>query len=117
MKIPSENNLYTYIGRLHLFLPVSKISIRECRKRDLFTTLLRAIRSLTISRISPSRKKSRHKEIAYLANLLYSLKIPSFIDVNRLKKRTQKYLHDGKDLPPFLISILEFCIWYNLFYL
>ena len=47
MKIPSNNDIFTYINPLHLYVPISQSSIKES-KRYLFPFLLRTIRFLII---------------------------------------------------------------------
>ena len=55
------------------------------------------------------------KEFKYMFDILKSLRIPSFIDRKRLLEKTLKYLKNDRDPSYFLIPLLEFCIWYNLF--
>jgi len=55
------------------------------------------------------------KEFKYMFDLLKSLRIPPFIDRERLLEKTLKYLRNDRDPSYFLIPLLEFCIWYNLF--
>jgi len=55
------------------------------------------------------------KEFKYMVGLLKSLKMPPYIDGERLIEKTQRYLREDKDPSHFLVPLLEFCIWYNLF--
>jgi len=68
-------------------------------------------------RAEPSSSASGPSEIKYLASLLDSLVVPPFLNVDKIKQRTRRFLSDGKDPLPFLVPIIEFCIWYNVFYL
>ena len=56
------------------------------------------------------------KEVSQLLNLLESLRLPPFVNLSRIKKRTQQHLERGKNPLPFLTPISHFCIWYSIFY-
>ena len=61
-------------------------------------------------------KSSRKRDAQNLLHILDSLVIPEYLNIERTKEMAQAYLSKGKDPMPFLAPIVEFCIWYNLFF-
>jgi len=113
MKISSTR--YPVFSRFYL----STLARSKNQKKKLFKLLLQHLKHHLIKR-RPLSQTTLHedfikKEFKYMIDLLKSLKIPPFINGKRLLMKTQRYLKDNKDPSYFLIPLLEFCIWYNLF--
>ena len=62
------------------------------------------------------KSSSEETDVESLFYLLDSLTITEYIDIEKTKEMTQTYIGNGKDPKPFLIPILEFCVWYTLFF-
>ena len=113
MKISSTK--YPVFSRYYL----STIARSRNQKKKLLILLLQHIKNNVIfrkpySEIEEAIKLTR-REFRYMIDLLKSLKTPPFLDRARLLNKTQQYFKNNKDPSYFLIPLLEFCIWYNLF--
>jgi asparagine synthase (glutamine-hydrolysing) len=88
--------------------------IAESKKFDLLLMLLHLVRLWVVSKIVRLKIKESSK-ITFLMGLLDSLSPVPYIDMGKLKQKTEEYLEQNKDPSPFLVPMLEFCVWYNSF--
>lgn len=100
-KIPSTRFRFSHIG--------------ACRKVLLLRLILEKAKLRTLYRISTTRRENRRAVTEYLIRLLDSITV-SLIDIDKLKRATADCLKRGKDPWPLLLPVVEFSIWYNLFY-
>ena len=84
-------------------------SVKDWSKKYLLLLPMRLIHSLVTSR------SHNAEEVHYLLGILKSLDIPEYIDMEKVEKTIDKYLSSKRNLMPFLVPLVEFCIWYNLF--
>ena len=89
---------------------LSPDSIHTWRKKYLFLLPL----DLLIFLITTDSGSAR-KDLKHLLDILESLTIPECIDIDKAKEIMIEYQNRNKDPLPFLVPIVEFCIWYNLF--
>ena len=89
----------------------SLTSFKHWRKKYLFTLPLTIMRFLLKDKSSDEVSDAKS-----LLHTLDSLKIPEYLDIEKTKEMAHTYLSNGKDPKPFLAPIVEFCIWYTLFF-
>jgi asparagine synthase (glutamine-hydrolysing) len=100
-KIPSTNLRFSHIV--------------ACRKFLLLRLILEKAKLWTLYRISATRRESRYAVTEYLVRLLDSMQVPP-IDIDKVKYATADCLKRKRDPWPFLLPVVEFSIWYTLFY-
>lgn len=105
-------DLFPEIMRIPSTTFLSIASIRKWAKKYLVTFPMLLLRFLV-----SSHSYSFREDIEFVLQILKSITIPEYIDLDKTKTMINKYLKNNKDPMPFLVPIVEFCIWYNLFYL
>lgn len=70
-----------------------------------------------IKHLITSKSQSFKVDAQYLLNVLKSMPVPDYIDVDKAEVMTNEYLSNGKNPLSFLVPLVEFCIWYQLFIL
>lgn len=113
MKISSTR--YPVFSRYYL----STIARSKTQKKKLLKLLLRHVinnvfRGKPYDEVQEARKHTR-AELKYMIDLLKSIETPEFINKDRLIHETREHLKNNRDPSNFLIPLLEFCIWHNLF--
>jgi len=111
MKVPSTNFLGPF--SLHHIL----FQAAHCSKRKVLSLALHMARFLLLSRVSTRTRELSRAEIRSLTKLLDLLRIPEFVDLVKLRREIEAYMRHNKDPMALLVPMLEFCIWYNMFYL
>jgi asparagine synthase (glutamine-hydrolysing) len=87
----------------------------QCEKRFLLNAALQYIKYFCIHKIS--QRRLQRDAIKHLMHLLDSLEVPTFVDVEKLRCTTREYLQKNRDPSPFFLPMMEFLVWYDLFYL
>lgn len=101
-KIPSTNLRFSHIV--------------ACRKLLLLRFILEQSKLWILYQISATRREKRYAVTEYLLHLLDLLTVPP-IDIDKVKRAIADCLTRGEDPWPLLLPVVEFSIWYNLFYL
>lgn len=104
--------LFPEIMRIPSTTFLSLFSIKKWAKKYLITFPILLLRFLV-----SSRNCSDKEEVEFVLQTLEWLIIPECIDLDKTKILIDKYMKINKNPMPFLVPIVEFCLWYNIFYL
>lgn len=105
-------DLFPEIMRIPSTTFLSIFSIKKWAKKYIITFPLSLLHFIV-----SSRNHSNSEDMDFVLRTLKSLTVPEYIDLNKTEILINECLKKNKDPMPFLVPIVEFCIWYNLFYL
>jgi asparagine synthase (glutamine-hydrolysing) len=109
VKVPSSPH--------HEILSHARSHARECKPWYLLFLLAQFAKHSVICRISHSRRMLHRAAVEHLMDLIDSLPIPPYVNMEKVRERTRDCLSQNRDPSPFLVPMAEFCIWYSMVYL